>query len=326
MNCDLDNPLVSIIVPVFNTAEYVEECIQSILLQSYKNIELILVNDGSTDGSGNICRKYEHCPNVKYFKQENGGATAARKRGVEESHGEWIMFVDSDDLIPEKAIETMMSKSVGVDIVVASDQRNNLRNEHDIIERDIYFKRMYQRLFSCTISPKLFRKTLFYKGSFSIPRNLIWGEDFLFNLHIAMNNSKPVHVCQSSMYFYRDNPSSSCHSFNYSLDYYIQLTDFADRIVEGALSKEEQMKSSSIMRLQFYKFLLNHFQFNIDKKHPYVQDTKRRLMDSGNCKLSDLLLLNYPSKTIYKISRIVARFENPILLVRDCKKICGFLK
>lgn len=271
----MDNSLISIIVPIYNTAEYVEECIQSILSQSYNNIELILVNDGSTDCSGDICKRYIQLTNVSYIEQENCGTIAARKKGVEVSHGEWIVFVDSDDYISKDAIETMISKSVGVDIVVASDQRKNLRNENDIIDRDTYFKRMYQRQFSCTISPKLFRKTLLNKESFNIPRHLIWGEDFLINLQIAMNNTKPVHVCQSPIYFYRDNPSSSCHTFNYPLDYYIQLTDFADGIVDGALSKDEQMKSSSIMRLQFYKFLLNHFQFNIDNKHPYVQDTKK---------------------------------------------------
>ena len=177
MNCDMEKLLVSIIVPVYNTAKYVEECIQSILSQSYKNIELILVNDGSTDGSREICMKYKQLPNIKYIEQENYGATAARKKGVEESRGEWIMFVDSDDLIPEKAIETMISKSIGVDIVVASDQRNNLRNEHDTIERDSYFKRMYQRQFSCTISPKLFRNTLLNKFAFVLSDNVCFSRE-----------------------------------------------------------------------------------------------------------------------------------------------------
>ena len=104
----MDNALVSIIVPVYNTAEYVEECIQSILSQSYKNIELILVNDGSTDGSDVVCKKYENLPNVIYIEQENLGTTAARKRGVEESHGEWIMFVDSDDYLLEDSISGFM--------------------------------------------------------------------------------------------------------------------------------------------------------------------------------------------------------------------------
>ena len=82
------NPLISIIVPVYNTAEYIEECIQSILSQSYNEIELILVNDGSTDGSGEICKKYENLPNVQYIEQGKLGVVEARKRGVEESHGE----------------------------------------------------------------------------------------------------------------------------------------------------------------------------------------------------------------------------------------------
>ena len=83
----MNQELVSIIVPVYNTADYVEECIQSILSQSYKNIELILVNDGSTDGSSEICKKYEDLSIVSYIEQDNGGATAARKRGVDEGCG-----------------------------------------------------------------------------------------------------------------------------------------------------------------------------------------------------------------------------------------------
>ena len=113
MENELLHPLVSIIVPIYNTAEYLEECIQSILSQTYENIELILVNDGSTDGSGEICKKYEHLPNVSYFEQCNSGVVVSRKRGVSEAHGEWIMFVDSDDLLLDGAICKMVDLSDG---------------------------------------------------------------------------------------------------------------------------------------------------------------------------------------------------------------------
>ena len=123
MNNKTESPLVSIIVPVYNTEEYVEECIQSILSQSYKNIELILVNDGSTDDSGYICKKYVNMPNVQYIEQENSGVQAARENGVKASKGEWIMFVDSDDTLPCDSVSSLLSVSDGVDIVVGRHEK-----------------------------------------------------------------------------------------------------------------------------------------------------------------------------------------------------------
>jgi glycosyltransferase involved in cell wall biosynthesis len=120
----MDSALVSIIVPIYNTEEYVEECIQSILSQSYKNIELILVNDGSTDGSGEICKKYEHLPLVRYIEIENAGVVVARKRGVEDARGEWIMFVDSDDYLLKDCVLELLSISEGVDIVIGCHTRS----------------------------------------------------------------------------------------------------------------------------------------------------------------------------------------------------------
>ena len=317
----MNQSLVSIIVPIYNTAEYIGECIQSILSQSYKNIELILVNDVSTDGSGEICKKYHHLPNVIYIRQDNCGANAARKCGMKEAHGEWIMFIDSDDWIYVDALERMMSKSEGADILVASSQRNNLQAEPDVVGRDEYLRRMYRREFSCVITPKIFRRTLFDKDTFNIPREFVWFEDFLINIKLAISNTRPIHVCQSIVYFYRNNPSSVSHIFDYSMDYFLQLSDFADGIVEGKLSKEEQIESSAIMRLHFYKLLLGFFHYKINVSHPYVQTTKQRLLEAGRYKLSDRLLLNHPSKTIYIISRIIVRFEYPPLLLGDYKRV-----
>ena len=120
----METALVSIIVPVYNTAEYVEECIQSILSQTHKNIELILVNDGSMDGSGEICKKYESLPNVHYIEQVNAGVTMARKRGLELAHGEWVMFVDSDDYLSEDSISGIMDVCESAEIIIAANQRN----------------------------------------------------------------------------------------------------------------------------------------------------------------------------------------------------------
>ena len=100
--------MISVIVPIYNVEEYLEECLESIRNQTYTNIEVILVNDGSTDGSKEICERF--CQQDNRFKlvtQENQGLSAARNRGVKESIGEYIMFVDSDDVVKYNIVEVL---------------------------------------------------------------------------------------------------------------------------------------------------------------------------------------------------------------------------
>lgn len=100
--------MVSVIVPIYNVEEYLEECLESIRNQTYTNIEVILVNDGSTDGSIEICERFcQQDDRFKLVTQENQGLSAARNRGVKESIGEYIMFVDSDDVVKENIVEVL---------------------------------------------------------------------------------------------------------------------------------------------------------------------------------------------------------------------------
>ena len=108
-----DCPLISVIVPVYQVEQYLERCVNSILNQSYHNLEIILVDDGSTDQGGAICDRYgAQNTMVKVIHQNNQGLSAARNTGIEASTGEWICFVDSDDYIEEDMLEIMHRTSV----------------------------------------------------------------------------------------------------------------------------------------------------------------------------------------------------------------------
>lgn len=110
--------VVSIIVPVYNTAPYIEKCIQSIMDQTYENIEVILVDDGSTDGSDKICQKFSLKENkIKYIRQENLGVVQARKTGVDHASGEFTLFIDSDDWIESDMVECLMGHIKEADMV-----------------------------------------------------------------------------------------------------------------------------------------------------------------------------------------------------------------
>lgn len=112
--------LLSVIVPIYNVEAYVEECIISILNQTYKNIEVLLMNDGSTDNSTEICRRYAKLDNrIKFYSQDNQGVVSARKNALAHIRGEYVTFVDADDFIELTFFQDMMSQVNGHDLVTS---------------------------------------------------------------------------------------------------------------------------------------------------------------------------------------------------------------
>ena len=105
------NDMVSIIVPIYNSEKYLHACLDSIVSQTYKNIEIILVNDGSIDKSGVICDEYSRkYNNIKVFHKENGGVSSARNLGIDNATGQYLAFVDPDDYIDANMYEILVEK------------------------------------------------------------------------------------------------------------------------------------------------------------------------------------------------------------------------
>ncbi|MCM1500999.1 MAG: glycosyltransferase [Clostridium sp.] len=105
----MEQPKVSVIVPVYNVMPYLRKCIDSIVNQTYEQLEILLVDDGSTDGSGKVCDEYaEHDCRVRVIHKKNGGLSDARNVGIEAATGEYVAFIDSDDFVSEAFIEVML--------------------------------------------------------------------------------------------------------------------------------------------------------------------------------------------------------------------------
>lgn len=326
MNCDMEKSLVSIIVPVYNTAEYVEECILSILSQSYENIELILVNDGSTDGSGVVCKKYENLRNVIYIEQENLGTTAARKQGVEESHGEWIMFVDSDDLLANSSLLGLMEVCESADIIIAANQRNidSVKKLPNSISRQKYLEMQYARELSAGPWAKLIRKKLFDDYTLSFPKHVMRGEDYLMNLMLAINNQKDVYVYKHQIYYFRDNTASIRHTHPFTLDYMSELSKRGDNIVKDHIPSDVFLRQRAKQRMFFFLEAMGETKFISDSHHPFVKDIKRCMDELGVWKPMDRWLLSVSSpwavKMVWNLRRIAKRLEHPSMIIRDLKK------
>lgn len=111
-------PYISIIIPIYNVEKYLKKCIDSILCQSFKDFELLLIDDGSPDNSGKICDDYAlKDKRIKVFHKKNGGVSSARNLGINESKGKWICFIDADDWIEKEFCETLRTKSNDIDLI-----------------------------------------------------------------------------------------------------------------------------------------------------------------------------------------------------------------
>ena len=172
---------ISIIVAVYNVEKYLKRSLDSILNQSYKNIEVIIVNDGSTDNSRNICEKYaELYSNIKVIHKENGGLSSARNIGIENATGEYIGFVDSDDYISSNMFEEMYNRIIESDSDIAISSFNYVK-EGKILPEDnsgdtcIFTKsEAINGFFNLTcpfnysfMCNKLFKKELFKENKFN---------------------------------------------------------------------------------------------------------------------------------------------------------------
>ena len=320
----MDKALVSIIVPVYNTAEYVEDCIQSILSQTYKNIELILVNDGSTDGSGDICKKYISFSNVHYIEQENLGVTAARKRGVDEALGEWVMFVDSDDKLALNAVNSLLATSDDVDIVLGR-KSDSERAYLPIMSREEYINMMYAKKVSSSPFAKLFRKSLFNEKSLRFNRKVCRWEDWLMNLQIATDNKTPVKAISETVYFYRMRSDSTSHTYVLSYDELWYLSNIADEIVSNEFKSYHafiEARMTNRLKLFYHELLLNGFQN--EPKHPFVKDIKRCMDKAGVWRPMDRWLLSVSSpwavKTVWNLRKVWMRLEHPTMILHDIKR------
>lgn len=321
----MTSPLVSVIVPVFNTAEYVEECIQSVLSQSYKDIELILVNDGSKDGSDVICRRYQQLPNVYYAEQENCGTTAARRRGVEMAQGDWIMFVDSDDYLLEDAISNLVALSNNTDIVIGAHKGYEGLDKYDSqINAQRYRELIYSRQITVSPCAKLYRKALLNDSTLVFSRFFVLGEDYLMNVRISIDNKLDVHVNHTPVYFRRDVPTSTVHTHNLSLDYCQQICGLADEMIEGAFDDMLPLLRVK-QRLVFFYLTLPDTRFQSDSRHPFVKDIKRCMDEAGVWKPMDRWLLSVSSpwavKTVWNLKKVTRRLAHPSLIPGDIKRL-----
>lgn len=203
--------LVSIIVPVYNTEKYIDRCLKSLLSQTHTELEILLIDDGSTDSSGVICDGYaERDGRVRVFHLENGGVSRARNFGLSEMRGDFVIFVDSDDHLAEDAVERELSviEDNGCDLAIFSLIFDDGKSQSTPkLKSGAYQPKDYlldpEQDIGCLCSPcnKIYKSRIIKKRELRFTDGVKYGEDFIFNSRY-LTCAESLFVSSDAYYYY----------------------------------------------------------------------------------------------------------------------------
>lgn len=296
-------PKISVVVPVYRGEKYLRECIESILGQTFKDFELLLLDDGSPDHSGDICDRYaQKDDRVRVIHKENEGINATRRRGVHEAKGEWVAFCDDDDTMEPDALYSMYSLTEGADIVTGFSILPDKRLPENA------------GLFSCRkaflsgeLSPtpwaKLYKRKLLTDDVFDFPREIDGEEDMIMNTRLFFKTNVPPKVLYRHVYNFRRNTASVSHTKKASVAH---EEAFYRALYESIPEAErpKYMRQITFLKLNgLFPIVYRHPESLIDKQLPYL---KQIAADAKTCgyrlSLKEWLLLHSGSKEVLELT------------------------
>ena len=298
--------LISVIVPIYNSERYLKQCLDSIVLQEYSDLEIILINDGSTDNSGDICEQYAKLDQrIVVVHKVNEGQAAARNIGLNIAKGQYITFVDSDDFLETNAYKSMietiryheasvvMMKTNIVDennfIVNCSKKENvGLRNNKDYITSLLNYEG------SASVWDKLFKKEIFANKRF---KNVL-NEDFLLLIEIFVENNYDIYESDILGYNYRINEGSTTRSgFNKAIIDSVHNAKNAEKLI---LSKYPDLlnecKRFTLFQLRTFLALIPVDQMVLDNEpykvaHDLLKENESYILKANIDFMSKMFLL-----------------------------------
>lgn len=275
----IENPTISVIIPAYNAAEYIEQCVDSVLNQSFKDFEVIIVNDGSKDETDGICQQYvKNDPRVKYFSQSNQGVSESRNKALELARGKWITFVDSDDWLDPSFLDTLINlwNEYGEGDWITSGIRYQYAASSTSIETPAIpglnhmdsasgFMKIATQFLVTSLLGKCYRRDIIQRHAVSFVPRMNYAEDRDFNL-------KYLSVCNSCI-------SSEYTGYNYRRD------------VSGSLSTRSDVNRLQI-DIEYWEKLFGAF----NKRRCFGEEARKFMVHNLYCYLKDYVALYEPKK------------------------------
>lgn len=248
----MEKPEISVIVPVYNVGKYLQECIESVIAQSFSEWELLLVDDGSTDGSGAVCDEYaQKDKRIRVFHKENRGVSSARNLGLDNAQGEWIAFLDGDDYFPKETLKILHdeARASKADLVIGSVLH--------LISRSLYYrdKDLPSNISDITHLPYI----RYYIGGYILRRQIIDGHSLRFIVGLAhaedivflsyyTSYCRTMAVVQAPVYVYRMNEASACHSTDTRVKarYWLEASNYLYLLAQSFIGLDEDKYKSTL--------------------------------------------------------------------------------
>ncbi|MEG1410486.1 MAG: glycosyltransferase family 2 protein [Romboutsia sp.] len=293
---------VSVIIPIYNAGKKLGKCLNSIIRQTYTNIEIIIVNDGSTDQSLNICKKFKNKDSrIKIINKKNEGSIKARSTGIKNASGDFIMFVDADDWVDKKIVECLYNELIknNCDIVVANmysvlgdraliKKKNNSDYfkmdklfEGDQVKSELVRAYLYGHPFPASLFCKLYKKNILINGGKYLDRIHFLGDDLFYNIEVFLNSNK-VKVINKPLYYYRMGGFTSkympYHFYDIVNGYEIQKEVIEEYYND---TKNDEYKGISIMLLNSFKTSLYNL-ISSDFNENEIKDYIRTYVENKN--------------------------------------------
>lgn len=287
-------PFVSFIVPVYQAEKHLHECVESLLCQTNANIEVILVDDGSTDHSPEICDRFAaQDSRVSVVHKSNAGVSMARNTGIQMAKGTWVCFVDADDCVNanfsqwiasenDEKVDAILFLPMGQDKGSKAKETPAIINRQQMLEvkKNIlnrYFKGIVDlRKHRMTVVwGKAYRRTTIVKHEIFFPQGIISGEDMYFNLSF-FSAVERIRVRYEKVYYYRISDSSVCHRYNPVLiENYAKVIDMIDR--SHVAGGEELQESRMLYIISTFLFITMQDFCHPDNPKPYLKRKKEFL-------------------------------------------------
>ncbi len=231
---------ISIIIPVYNVENYIRRCLDSIVNQTYQNIEIIIINDGSPDKCGTICDEYKELDSrIIVIHKKNEGVSVARNSGLLIASGDYVYFLDSDDYLTENTIEILYKNAIksNADITISNHiffdengfhwKRSNYKissiDKKNFMDSSLRFKYFFGKSFGVQVWNKLYKTSFIKENNVDFDRDLYIAEDFLFNFKLFTHKPK-ICLINDYTYYYFQNTKSVTHSYKENLtELYIQM-------------------------------------------------------------------------------------------------------
>lgn len=312
--------LISVVIPIYNRDSTLQKCVDSVLAQTYDNTEIILVNDGSTDSSEEICRRYEQADSrVSVINKKNGGLSSARNAGIDKSRGEYIFFIDSDDWVDSDTLEVLLNAALqkGTDVTGCyaylnypnGFESNRISDEIYIQDTRALIKWMLEGGFDAnTTCGKLFKRSIFEKLRFDESCDFCEDDEFSFRMaHII----KDYISIADAKYHYFQNSGGMVLSGTYISEAPINVMSKieSDPIVAGdpELSKLAHKKKIAALHMLYVKYLRTGDRRNATRIAHMMREL---VLKHGYCGISKqmqsrvMLMRSYPLARFVELSAI----------------------